>query len=528
MEGEKKPAGVTASVPKKIPVSHCVGTLLDIGKSIGILFLATLLGFLFAELGFTEANIITVYILAVLLIAVFTGRRVYSLVASVVSVLVFNFFFTAPRFTFQAYGSGYPVTFVIMFLAAFLMGSLATRLKEQAKESAKSAYRTKVLLDTNQLLQQVDGKDEILAATAVQLVKLLGRDMVIYSAQPEGPGTPQFFPAPEGGPEEDCVCEAEQSVAAWVLKNNNHAGATTDVFSCAKCLYLAIRTGVRIYGVAGVAIAHSPLDRSEHSVLLSVLGECALALENEQNAREKEEAAVLAKNEQLRANLLRAISHDLRTPLTSISGNASNLMSNGGYFDEETKGRIYSDIYDDSMWLISLVENLLSVTRIEEGRMALNRTTELMDEVIAEALRHLNRNSIEHTIAVQSTGDYLLAQMDAKLIVQVVINLVDNAIKYTPPGSHISIFSEKRDGSILVRIADNGPGIPDESKPRIFDMFYTGKNLIADSRRSLGLGLSLCKSIIQAHGGRLSVEDNSPQGAVFQFTLPAGEVTLHE
>lgn len=514
--------------PPKTPKMNAAISIRDICKSIGVLLFSTLLGFLFFKLGFTEANIITVYILAVLVISIVTSNRVYSLVASVVSVLVFNFFFTVPRFTFQAYDSGYPVTFVVMFLAALIMGSLAARFKEHAKKSAEAAYRTKVLLDTNQLLQRAGNRDAILSAVAGQLVKLLSRDVAAYLSERDGLHEPQTYTVSGGALDECYTSENERAVAAWVQKNNKHAGATTDTLSNAKCLYLAIRAGSQVYGVVGIVIDDRPLDIFESGILLSILGECALALENEKNAREKEAAAVLAKNELLRANLLRAISHDLRTPLTSISGNASNLMSNGGSFDDETKQQIYSDIYDDSMWLINLVENLLSVTRIEEGRMNLNMTAELIDEVIAEALRHINRKSVEHHIAVHSTEDYILAQMDAKLIVQVIINIVDNAIKYTPTGSNITIFTKKEHGQVIVRISDDGPGISDEVKARVFDMFYTGTNQIADSRRSLGLGLSLCKSIIQAHGGKIAISDNPPHGAVFTFTLPAGKVILHE
>lgn len=163
----------------------------------------------------------------------------------------------------------------------------------------------------------------------------------------------------------------------------------------------------------------------------------------QQNAREKEAVAILAKNEQLRSNILRAISHDLRTPLTSISLNASNLLSNGESFDEITKKQIYTDIYDDSMWLINLVENLLSVTRIKEGKMNLHIYTELMDEVITEALHHINLKSTEHQIAVQNAAEFILVKIDVRLIVQVIINIIDNAVKYTSAGSHISIIAEK-------------------------------------------------------------------------------------
>ena len=236
----------------------------------------------------------------------------------------------------------------------------------------------------------------------------------------------------------------------------------------------------------------------------------------------------MAKNEQLRANLLRSISHDLRTPLTSISGNASNLISNGNYIDDKTKKQIYEDIYEDSLWLINLVENLLSVTRLEEGKMNINLTTELIGDVISEALKHIHTKSEKQRITVIQSDDLILAKMDARLIVQVLINLLDNAIKYTSSNSQIKIITEQDEKMVRISVADNGNGISDEQKERVFDMFYTGTNKIADCRRSIGLGLSLCKAIINAHGGEISISDNKPHGAVFTFTLPIGEVKINE
>ena len=348
----------------------------DGGRAAGILIAATLVGLLFSGLKIPEANIIAVYILGVLIISIITSSWMYSFLASVISVLAFNFLFTIPRFTLRAYDPSYPVTFGIMFLVALITGSLASRMKEYARESAQ--------------------------------------------------------------------------------------------------------------------------------------------------------AAMQIEKEQLRADLLRSISHDLRTPLTSISGNASNLLSNENEFSQETRMQIYGDIYDDSMWLIKLVENLLSVTRIEDGRMDLRMSAELMDEVIAEAMRHTDRNRDGRKIEVSSDEEFILGKMDARLIVQVVINLVDNAVKYTPEGAQIRIHTGKKDGMVVVSVSDTGPGIPDEQKSKVFDMFYTGTNRAADGRRSLGLGLGLCRSIIRAHGGEIWVSDNKPQGAVFTFTLPAEAVTLHE
>ena len=339
---------------------------------------------------------------------------------------------------------------------------------------------------------------------------------------------PEIFLADDTASPDLYISEKEREVAQWVVTNNKRAGAGTETLSDSCCTYLSIRTGNQGYGVMGIAASDKPLDSFETSILLSVLGECALALENQKNLEEKEAAAVLAKNEQLRANLLRSISHDLRTPLTSISGNASNLLSNGDLFDAKTKEQMYTDIYDDAMWLINLVENLLSVSRLEDGRMNLHISTELVDEVVAEALRHINRKSVDYHLQVQSNEEYLLAQIDAKLIVQVLINLIDNAIKYTPKGSEIDIMWKKRNQWIDISVSDNGPGISDQAKSHIFDMFYSASNQIADSRRSMGLGLALCRSIVNAHGGEITVTDRLPHGSVFTFSIPAGEVDLHE
>lgn len=503
-------------------------SLRDILKSGLILVLATLVGTMFDALGFTDANIITLYILGVMLVSVFTKSPVCSFLASIVGILTFNFFFTEPRFSLHAYDSGYPVTFLVMFIASLITGSLAARLKTLAKQSAQVAWRTRLLFETNQSLQKARDQEEILSVTVRQLVKIFQRDVVAYGRGQEGLESPRAFYADTAGAKVSYTTEQETEVAQWVFTNNKRAGAGTETFSDARCTYLSIRTGEQVYGVVGIAAGDKSMDPFESSLLLSVLGECALALENRKNLAEKEAAAVLAKNEQLRANLLRAISHDLRTPLTSISGNASNLLSNGELFDEKTKQHMYGDIYDDAMWLINLVENLLSVSRLEEGRMQIHLTTELMDEVVAEALRHISRRSSAYRLDVQSGEEYLLARIDARLIVQVLINIIDNAIKYTPPGSEIRIRWWRQGNFILVSVADNGPGIPDEAKPRIFDMFYSASNAIGDSRRSMGLGLALCKSIVNAHGGEITVADQEPHGAIFTFSIPAGEVELHE
>jgi K+-sensing histidine kinase KdpD len=348
----------------------------DLLVTLLILAAGTAIGNIFWQFSFTKANIISVYVLGTLLTSLFTKSYFCGVFSSVVSVLLFNFFFTEPRLTLHAYEKGYPFTIAIMLIVSIIT--------------------------------------------------------------------------------------------------------------------------------------------------------VTLAIQNIRNIEEKERAALLAKNEQLRADLLRAISHDLRTPLTSISGNAANLLANDTKLEEDARHQIFLDIYDDSIWLINLVENLLSITRIEDGRMNLRLSTELVGEVIEEALRHTNRQSDEHTIRMDLPDELLLARMDARLIVQVLINLVDNAVKYTPAGSTITVSAREQDGFAAISVLDDGPGIAPEIRPHVFEMFYTGEHKVADSRRSLGLGLALCKAIVDAHGGTITLADNPPHGCNFTFTVPLGEVTLHE
>ena len=458
-------------------------TLRDWGISLGILILASGLSFLSSRVGFSEANIIAIYLLAVLLTAMFTSTRSSYVLSAVGSVIVFNFFFTSPQFSLRVHADGAPLTFLIMLIASLTVGTMTDRLKGQTRQSAQAAYRTNLLFETNQMLQKATSDDKIFQTVRTQVAKLLGR----------------------------------------------HASVLPGVASSGRkdVLQYPIKVQDRMYGTVIIEGAE-PLEAFENSVLLSILGECAMALENSRNAKEMEDAKLQAEQEKLRANLLRSISHDLRTPLTSISGNAGMLLSDLEKLDNDTVRQMCGDIYDDSAWLTNLVENLLAVTKIEEGRMRLQKQPHLVEEIVTEALQHIGRKQTEHTITVHHENELLLAKCDARLIIQVIINLVDNAIKYTPAGSHIAITTKQSEQQTEISVADSGAGIPDSEKEKVFQMFYSGSNPIADCRRSLGLGLSLCKSIITAHGGEITVSDNTPAGTVFTFTIPSGEVEVHE
>lgn len=263
--------------------------LSDTLKTLIMLILATGIGIIFDYFGFSETNIIMIYILFVLITSIITSQRIYSLILSVVSVLSFNFFFTYPKFTFQAYDGGYPVTFLIMFICAFITNTLAVRLKQHAKQSAIRAYRTSILFETNQFLQKAKDTSDIISVTANQLTKLLNKDIIFYNASDNKLKEPIIFLVDENIDIDDkgYISENEKAVANWVFKNNKQTGATTNTLGNAKCLYLAIRSNDFVYGVVGIVIKDEPLNYFENSLLLSILGECALALENQKVSKER-------------------------------------------------------------------------------------------------------------------------------------------------------------------------------------------------------------------------------------------------
>ena len=502
----------------------------DTIKTLIILMLSTLVGFLFEWMQLDVSNIIIIYILGVQINAVVTKGRLYSIVSSVLSVLAFNYFFTNPRFTFEVFNSSYPITFLVMLAAGLITSSLTKRIKEQARQTAQKAYRTEILLETNQKLQMADDVHEILNQTGNQLVRLLDKDIIIYPVFSNMLSDPILM-ATDQSKETVFTYNAlkESGVAEWVLKNNKRAGATTNTLPASKYLYMSVRKKNKVFAVIGISMgARKTLEIFEKSILIAILGACSIVLEKETFRDKQHEIATRIEKEQLRTNLLRSVSHDLRTPLTGISGNAKLLMEKGIDLTKTQKEESYAAIYDDSMWLINLVENLLSITKIENENMKLNSQIDVMNEVIIEAIKHIDRHISEHKFHLDLSDEILIAKMDPQLIMQVIVNIIDNAIKYTEKGSEIQLRAKKEGFYIQVEIADDGPGISDDAKGKIFELFYTANQVGADARRGLGLGLSLCQSILVAHGGEIYVKDNKPKGTVIGFRLESVEVNLNE
>ena len=452
--------------------------LRDFALTALVLALCTLTSWVFFRLDFVSSNYILTYILGVMYINVFTSGLVYGVVASLFSVMLVNYMFIDPFMQFRI-RSDDMVTAVVMLCVSLLCSSLTGRIKVQAAQSERKAYASQVLLEASRSLLGAEDPDTILRITATQLGKLLERP-VCFAPAPEHitPGT-LILPPP----------------------------AQTDYRSCP---------------------ALHEFSTYEHNLALSILDVCSLALEKEASNRARREIEEAARQEQLRANLLRSISHDLRTPLTSISGNALILTEKNPLLTEEKRRELSAAIYEDANWLNHLVENLLSITRMENGQVNLHIQPELIQDIFDDVLAHLDHDAARHTIVTNVADDLLMADMDAQLIEQVLVNLINNAIKYTPEHSRIELFAAPEGKFVRICVTDDGPGIPEESWDKLFDMFYTLGKTRSDGRRGLGLGLALCRSIVAAHGGVINVQNAAPHGACFRFTLPRTEVTLYE
>ena len=497
----------------------------DILTLAAVMTVATGISFLFYGSPYSNGNIITVYILAVLITAAWTAQRIYGIAAAVLYILLFNFLFIDPRFSFLVYDPEYMVTYLVSIIAAVITGNISSKMKQSSLQARMNAYQAQVLLNASELLQKAENMEEIGQITSDQLGELLGRRIIFFRKQGSA-----FLPQGEADePGSIPAFRDEQTSLAfgWTAEHNQRAGWGTRHFPESEYQFLSVRTGNGVYGITGVSGEKGMLDSFEENILLSLIGECALSMEAEKNRQEREAALIVMENERFRSKLLRSISHDLRTPLTSISGNAVNLMDHAEEFSGEERARICSDIYEDSIWLIDLVENLLSITKLEE-HVEIHPTGEVMSDVLATAVSRAHRHRHGHTILLEPDDECLVAWMDVQLILQVLGNLIGNAIKHTPAGTRI-IVSDRRDADrVIVTVSDDGPGISEEDMPHIFELFYTGKHAGADSSRNLGLGLNLCKAIIEAHGQRILVSKNEPRGVSFCFALKLWKETDHE
>jgi two-component system sensor histidine kinase KdpD len=461
-------------------------------------------------------DVAMVYLLGVGLVASRYGRGP-SVVAAVASIAVFDFFFVPPSLTFAVSDVRYLLTFGVMLCIALVISALTLRIRAQAETARLRERSTAALYAMSRELAGTRGRSGVALAASRQLEGTFGAQVQILLPDEAG-----RLEIPVHVPPAYPMDEKERSVAQWVFERGQAAGRGTDTLPAAQALYVPLVGSAGTIGVAGLRATDGRRlqDPGLRRLLDALAGQAALALERVMLAERAEKEQVEAEAERLRTALLSSLSHDMRTPLGAITGAASSLLDDGGALSEAARRDLLKAILEESQRMNRLIGNLLDMIRVETGALEVQKDWQPLEEVIGVALIRLEERLREHPVQVKLPRDLPLALLDGLLIEQVFVNLLENAVKYTPPGTPIEISAAAGDEAIVVDVADRGPGLPAGEERRVFEKFYRPPG--AAPAGGVGLGLTICRGIITAHGGRIWAEDRPGGGAVFRFTLPRG------
>jgi two-component system, OmpR family, sensor histidine kinase KdpD len=487
-----------------------------LGWAVGTVGLCTALGWVMFPY-FELSNIIMVYLLGTVLVAPRLSRP-FTILTSIFSVAAFDFFFVPPYYTFAVSDVRYFVTFAVMLVVAIVVSSLTVRIRQQAEAARSRERRTAALYDLSRELAGTRGAATLVQAAVRHIHEVFAGQVVILRPGPEGGLVlGAAYPSPFE------IDTDEGGVVRWVFEHRQMAGLGTDTLPGAQALYVPLIASQGIVGVIGIKPpdAQAFADPEQLHLLETFANQAALAVERAQLADEAQKAQVRAEAERLRNALLSSVSHDLRTPLATIMGSASSLLENGTHFHRGTWQDLLQSIVDEAERLNRLVSNLLDMTRLEAGTLAVKKDWQPLEEVVGAALTRMQKRLGDRPVGIRLPDDLPLVQMDGVLMEQVFINLLDNGVKYTPVRSGLDISASVSDGAVLVEVADRGPGFAPGEEERVFDKFYRGQT--AESR-GVGLGLAICRAIVEAHGGKIWAENRPGGGAVFRFTLPAKDV----
>jgi two-component system sensor histidine kinase KdpD len=460
------------------------------------------------------SDVAMVYLLGVGLVASRYGRGP-SVFASFLSIALFDFNFVPPRFTFAVSDVRYLLTFAVMLGIALVISTLTLRIREQAVTARERERRTAALYAMSRELAGTRGVPELIAVATRHLRDTFGADVLLLL--PDAQGRVEI---PVGARPAFPFEEKERSVAQWVFEQGQAAGAGTSTLSGASARYVPLPASGGIIGVVGLRFRAQP--GSEEPVqqrqLETFAAQAGLALERAILAERAQREQVEIEAERLRTSLLSSLSHDLRTPLGAINGAASSLLENRGAMPETTRRDLLTTILEEAQRMNRLIGNLLDMIRVESGSLEVQKEWQPLEESVGVALIRLEERLKGHSVTVSLPPDLPLVPLDGVLIEQVFVNLLENAAKYTPEGTPIEISAKPAEGFVLVEVADRGPGLPEGEEARVFDKFH---RVARDTTiGGIGLGLTICRGIVTAHGGRIWVENRPGGGAVFRFTLP--------
>lgn len=462
-------------------------------------FGTTILLLLLQKLGFTEVNIVVIYILSVLITARYTRGYSYGIMASFLSMLSFNFFFTDPLYTFKVNESTNIITLVVMLLSSIFTSALASKLIRSKELANKREKQSHILYKITSSLAKTSEIPEI-ATVSCQFLSELFKCNTTCVISVEKNNIQKF---------------TLNDKTRKVIIDNIGKDEVKNIINNFYSLPITVKGNNSGYICLPKEIEN--MNKEIKFLLNSITMQISIAIERVLLIRDKEAAKSEIEQERFKSSLLRSISHDLRTPLTRITGAAEMLKLSLKKNDKNKK--LALKIYEECIWLTRLVENILSLTKIQEGSLKVNLQPEAVEEIIAESVKHTSKPISDDRIKISIPDEVIFVPMDGKLIEQVLINLINNAIEHSPPESQISISVRLEKDKVWFEVSDKGTGIDEKDLPHIFNMFYVGHNTKSFETKGVGLGLAICKAIVNYHGGEIYAENNPEGGATFRFYL---------
>lgn len=465
---------------------------------------------------FELSNIVMVYLLGVVIVATRYGRGP-SILASILSVAAFDFFDVPPYLNFAVSDTQYLITFSVMLVVALVISTLTVRIKHQAEAARLREMRTAALYSMSRELSSTLHMDKLITIGLRHIGDVFNSQTALFLA-----GKQAKLEIASHGENDHELTDPDVGIAAWVHHNKQLAGLGTDTLPGARALYLPLLGAQKNVGVLVVKPKLEDRLASPEQIRLleTFANQMALACERALLSKDSEQARLQAKTEQLRSSLLSSVSHDLRTPLATIAGAASSILEGSESLDMQSCKEMVGEIYQESMRMNRLVTNLLDMTKLQSGTLRVAQELEPVDEAIGAALSCSEEKLAKFRVKTHVPDHLPFILADATLLQQVLLNLLENAIKYAPQGSEIDISAEAGEGMVTITVGDRGPGIQDEYKKKIFEKFFREDSKGASGA---GLGLAICNGIIEAHGGRIWVEDRPGGGANFKFTVPVAQ-----
>jgi len=466
---------------------------------------------------FELANLVMVYLLGVTVAGLRFGRGP-AVMTAILNVAAFDFFFVPPRFSFAVSDVQYLLTFSVMLTIALVIANLVASVRQQTRVAGARERRTALLYAMSRELAATRGISGMARVAVRHLAEVFQIKAVVLLPDAEGK-----LHYPRDRPLENSFRSADLAVAQWVADHSRQAGLGTDTLPAATGLYLALGDERQRLGVLAVLPSNPRrvLLPEQRHLLETFASQIGLALERARLAETAEAAGLAAERESLRNTLLASISHDLRTPLAVMAGAGSTLAEHGAKLDEATRFSLAHSIETKAREMSELVSNVLDLMRFESGQVVLRRDWETLDDLVGTALQRLEVRLAGHAVELRMAPDLPPVYVDATLIVQLFANLLDNAAKYTPAGTRVSVSAVADGAFVRVVVEDDGPGLPPGEPARLFDKFQRGNG--EGTVVGVGLGLAICQAIVRAHGGEIEAQRRAGRGARFEFTLPSSE-----